>query len=206
MTILEALKMVSARDDDHARQWNHVGFSGQDTNFANKLAALDKLSPKQELYAAKFCRKYRKQVFAYALAAEQANPSALPNLYLMQGQNAKGKAKEASINAFIASLTWQHPTFDFSREAAPEAPKYRGKVSAFVGDKTNDLKGFVVRFPYDAELVQAVKNVPNRQFKNDPNDKRWVTGCTPTDIVVVAALVKNYNLEASEATRKFLGI
>jgi len=168
MTILEALKAVSAHDDDHATVWNHVGFSGQDTHFANKLAAQDSLSPKQEIYAARMVRKYRKQVFAY-LASD--------------GEKAlKGKARESAIDAFLCALTWQHPTLDFTKEVMLPA-KAAGKVSAStISTARGILRGFVVRFKYSPVLVDLVKRLPNRTFTKDNNDPRWTVGCTTADI------------------------
>ncbi len=174
MTILDALKAVASRDPDLARDRNFVGFSGLDTRFACKLAALDRLSPKQEIYAARFVRKYRKQVFEY-----------------LGGQNAlKGRAKVAAVDTFLTSLTWENPTLDFTKA---------------VRTSTGALKGFVIRMPkYDPELVTACKQLPNRAFKADPQDKRWVTPGAACDVLAVAALVKTFNLAVTEATRASL--
>lgn len=192
MTILEALKSVASRDTDHATCWNHVGFSGQDTHFANKLAEQDKLSPKQEIYAARMVRKYRKQVFNYL------NPK--PELVL------KGKAKENAIDEFLCSLTWEHPTLDFTREVELPAAKPVGKVSATVTAAHGVLRGFVVRFKYNPVLVDLVKRLPNRSFTKDNNDPRWTVGCTTADIAGLCQLVREHGFEASDATRKFLGL
>lgn len=189
MTILDALKLVSSKDGDRASVRNDVGFSGQDTIFANKLAEQDSLSPKQEAYAAKFVRKYRKQVYA------MANPTCA----------LKGKAREAAVVAFLASLTWQHPSFTDAAVEPAKAQPSRGKVTGLV-TASNVLKGFVVRMPrYDAGLVQALKTLPNRQYKDD-GDKRWTVGTTDADKAGLAKIVADFNLEASAECRTLLGI
>jgi len=189
MTILDALKAVASHDPDLARDRNFVGFSGLDTRFACKLAALDRLSPKQEIYAARFVRKYRKQVFEY-----------------LGGQNAlKGKAKVTAVDTFLTSLTWENPTLDFTKAVRTSREEARGKVNAMVSKVTGALKGFVIRMrKYDPELVTACKQLPNRAFKADPQDKRWVTPGAAGDVLAVAALVKTFNLAVTEATRTFL--
>jgi len=188
MTLLEALKAVAAHDPDNARDRNFAGFSGLDTAFACKLAALDHLSAKQELYCARFVRKYRKRVFEY-----------------LGGQNSlKGKAKVAAVDTFLTGLTWENPTLDYTKTVT-EAKPVRGKVNAMVSEVTGALKGFVIRMPkYDPELVTACKQLPNRAFKADPQDKRWVTPGAACDVLAVAALVKTFNLAVTEATRTFL--
>lgn len=209
MTILDALKLVASRDGDRARSLNGVGFSGQDTHFANTLAEKDSLSPKMEVYAAKFVRKYRKQVFAFALAVEKASPSLLPNIHLIHGATAKGKKLNAVIDGFLGDLAWQHRTFDFNAaaEQASEPKPSRGKISGLVGERTNDLKGFVVRMPrYDAELVAAIKALPNRQYKDVNGDKKWTVGATAADVTGLARLVVEFNLEASDECRRLLGL
>ena len=191
MTILDALKLVASRDGDRARDRNDVGFSGQDTIFANKLAEQDSLSPKQEAYAAKFVRKYRKQVYA------MANPTCA----------LKGKARETAVVAFLASLTWQHASFTEGAVEPAKAKPSRGKVTGLVGQNTNAVKGFVVRMPrYDAELVAAIKALPNRQYKDDNGDKKWTVGTTDADKVALAKVVADFNLEASAECRALLGV
>lgn len=184
MTILEALKTVASHCDG-ARMHDCVGFSGQDAIFGNKLAALDSLSPKQEMFAAKFVRKYRKQI---------ASRNGI-------GVDLKGKAREAAVEAFVAGLTWTHPTFDFNHVPAPVSG---GKVNALLSDSDNSLKSFVVRFPYSPEKVAAIKSLPNRTFTKDNNDPRWIIGTSAGDIAGLVSMIRDFNLTTTPATEEIL--
>jgi hypothetical protein len=108
-TLHEALKSVS-NHCDHARTWDHVGFSGRDAEFANSIAQKDRITAKMEWYIARFVRKYRRQVVENA---ERAGTQITQGL--------KGKAKVAAVDVFLASLTWEHQSAE--EVAAASAPK-----------------------------------------------------------------------------------
>lgn len=162
-------------DTDRARCWNGIGFSGMDTDFGNSLAKREKLTAKMEWYAAKLVRKYRKQV-----------------------GTALGVTKPKAIDELLTTLVWEYQTEE------ELAPKPVGTIAALAGQNSGELRGFVIRFPYNAALVAAVKALPNRKYVDDANGKRWVTTGTPTDIAAVANLLRNFNFEVSAGAMAFL--
>jgi hypothetical protein len=165
ITLHEALKVVSEHCD-HARSLDNVGFSGHDAHFANDIAARepDRISPKVEFYIAKFVRKYRRQVVErFEARGEQIT------------QGLKGKAKVAAVDAFLASLVWEHQSE--AEVAAASAPKL--VISAAAGVETGTVKHFVVRFPYNENTLTTFKNAVadyrDRRFdKSDPKDPKWI--------------------------------
>jgi hypothetical protein len=171
MTIHEALKSVSNHCDD-ARTWDHVGFSGLDARFANSIAQRDRITAKVEWYVARFVRKYRRQVVANAETA---------GTQITQGL--KGKAKVAAVDAFLAALVWEHQSD--AEIAAASAPKQ--VISAACGADSGDVKHFVVRFPYNENVLATFKNAVSdwrdRRFdKTDPKDPKWIV--QPTALTV----------------------
>lgn len=161
ITLHQALKSVS-QHCDHARTHDTVGFSGLDANFANKMAECNRLSAKQEWYVARFVRKYRRQVVAnYERSGIQIT------------QGLKGKKREEAVNTFLAGLVWESQ----SAEEVAKACKPKNVISAAQGANSGDLKHFVVRFPYNARLVEAIKvlDYRDRRFdKSDPKDPKWI--------------------------------
>jgi hypothetical protein len=178
-TIHEALKLIAGKDIDHARVWNGVGFSGNDSNFGNSLAERDKLTPKMEWFAAKLVRKYRKQVAQITGVCE----------------GLKGKAAEAKLNDFLAALVWEY------QETVNK--KTVGTISALVGKDTGTVKAFVIRFPYDPQLVAAVRSLPSRRF--DTAEKKWIVG-SPSDIdkEAIRKLVASGKFELTDGAKKVL--
>ena len=152
ITVHKALKSIADHDYDLARCQNGVGFSGRDSEFGNKLADFERLSPKQELWAGKLVRKYREQV--------AVNFNVAPGL--------KGKARKAAIENFLWSLEWQY------QNPQPVAPQRT--IKAVLGQNSGKLKGFAVRFPYDQALVETLKaKVPYRTFdRSNPKDPKWL--------------------------------
>jgi hypothetical protein len=179
ITVHEALKSVSEHCD-HARDRDDVGFSGLDANFANKMAALDHLSLKQEWYVARFCYKYRRQVIAnYESRGAQIT------------QGLKGKAKDAAIKAFVFSLTWVAQTEENMAASASASSKPTKVISAACGERSGDLKHFVVRFPYNYATVEAFKNAidwRDRKFdKVNPKDPKWEVLAQPGTVRALLA-------------------
>jgi hypothetical protein len=163
MTLHDALKSVSDHCD-HARTWDHVGFSGRDAEFANSIAQRETITAKVEWYVARFVRKYRRQVVANA---ERAGTQITQGL--------KGKAKVTAVDAFLCSLVWEHQSE--AEIAAASAPKL--VISAACGLRSGDVKHFVVRFPYNENTLTTFKNAVadyrDRRFdRAEPKDPKWL--------------------------------
>jgi hypothetical protein len=179
ITIHEALKSVSDHCD-HARTHDTVGFSGLDAAFANKMATADRITAKMEWYCARFVRKYRRQV------VENFERNLGGGLTITQGL--KGKAKVAAIDTFLANLVWEHQSVE---EVAACAPKPTKVISAACGERSGDLKNFVVRFPYNYATVEAFKNAidwRDRKFnKDNPKDPKWEVLAQPGTVRALRA-------------------
>ena len=75
------LQILAGMDEDFAREQNGMGFGRFDVRIGHDLATRAFLTPKQEVLAAKLCRKYRRQLPAdiVDISAETLKPtSAVP--------------------------------------------------------------------------------------------------------------------------------
>lgn len=180
MTIHEALRLIAGKDLDGARVINGVGFSMHDTIFGNSLADRATLTPKMEWHAARLVRKYRKQVAQLTGVCE----------------GLKGKAATDKLDEFLTALVWEH-------QGESEKPKNVGTVSALVGKDTGAVKAFVIRFPYNAHLVAAVKALPSRHY--DATGKKWVVEApNAADVTAIRNLVAAEGLTLTEGAAKIL--
>jgi hypothetical protein len=185
ITLHQALKSVSAHCD-HARAWDHVGFSGRDAEFANKMAEAERITSKMEWYIARFVRKYRRQVVEnYERAGEQIT------------QGLKGKAKVAAADAWLAALVWEHQ----SEAEVAQASKPKNVISAAAGATTGDLKHFVIRFPYNPTLVETVKRLidyRDRSFDKTDRSGSWIVQPVGAAVPGLRTLVAQHGFVATD--------
>lgn len=179
VSIHDALRSIANDDPDHCRDRNDIGFGAFDSDFGCKLAARDSLSGKAEYHAAKLVIKYRKQVVAN---------------FHFDFSTLKGKKRDAAIVAVLEHLTWTY-------QSTSEKPKFAGKVTAAVGAKTNTVKHFIVRFPYNQTLVDTLKAaIPYhaRRFEKHPTAQWIIVGGHGAALL---AFADANNFEVSEQCR-----
>jgi hypothetical protein len=178
ITVHEALKSIAANDPDLARCINGVGFSSHDAEFGVKLADCERLTAKQEFFAGKLVRRYRKQVAA---------------TYLI-GLGLKGKARDNAIENFLWSLGWQYQN---------QAPAQKGTIKAILGQNSGRLKNFAIRFPYNPALVETLKaKLPYRSFdRSDPKDVKWLAEPVAVNVAGLFHLVNECGFEVSDGAK-----
>ena len=185
LSIHDALRTVANDDPDRCRDRNDVGFGAFDSEFGCKLAASERLSAKAEMFAARLVYKYRKQVAAnYAI-----------------GGGLKGKKLAEATEQFVFALAWT-----YQAPLVQQTPKYNGRITAVIGERTGVVKHFVVRFPYDQTMVDKLKvAVPYhaRRFEKLPKPQWIVEGAHRADLLTFA---EANNFEVSPACRALLEV
>jgi hypothetical protein len=153
-TLEQAVQALAARDEDRAQVENGMGYSKADSWIGHALAAIPAAEWGEEAtYAAwAMLRKYRGQLSGYGIDFDAITVPAEPEY----------GADAARDTARTMAYHWR-------------VEKRRAeRRSELVPKITLEETAFSVMFPYDQELVAAIREVPERHW--DGGRKRWMVG------------------------------
>jgi SWI/SNF-related matrix-associated actin-dependent regulator 1 of chromatin subfamily A len=168
-----AVQTLAARDTDRAYERNGVGYNKADSWIGHALAEIpaDTWGDETTYAAWAMLRKYRGQLAGAGIDFDAIPVPAEPEY----GEDA------ARDTARTAAYRWRVEKRRAERRAAN------------VPTIEMDAGGFGVRFPYDEELVAAIREVPDRRWDRD----RTVWVVAPKGAAALAAWAEQYGAQMS---------
>lgn len=106
----------------------------------------------------------------------------------------QSRAAWLMLRKYSAQLTRQG--IDYA--AIPE-PEKTALAPMRIGADNKNM--FIVAFPYDAALVAAVRDLPERRFFSDGDKKYWTVPAKPANIPAVLAFAERHGFEVTQAAR-----
>lgn len=186
-TVEAALLALSARDQDHARLDNGIGFNGRDTGFGNSLAAQvasgRTLSPKQYGTAYRMLKTYRKQLASMGIDYDQITPPAAKETIATQPRTI-----DFTDDLFKFSFGFDARIKDELKDAIPNR-RWDGKNKVWTAPVSSAARvgRFALTFNFklsDAAMAQIEKVVPSapQPTLDETWAKSWATDADISDL------------------------
>lgn len=191
-----AVLTLSERDPDRAGEQNGVGWNGHDSNFGHVLAEKDWRSwtPKMTRIAWEMTRKYSRQLASvgidWAAIPEPPDPMRPPApAPLMPTPTA---ANPFPLPSDEAVRQWRAAHFLVELVTSTSGPVAQTQI--------------VVRFPYQADLVAAIRTLPGRKYEASDRSNRFPLSPQSVEAVIAFAAEHQFTVtpEADEAMERVL--